>query len=502
MVNMSAKPFGLGWRTWALACGLGLHLAWISCLFHHGGLFNVMGNGTVYPGYYLASEGVLVVSLLAFGCLGARRVATRIFESRGLAVLFAVLVFAGTVVIGASWPRTAGGYATFAVSALLTGVGSAYLDILWGCQLVRHREVRTAVVLCLAYALSSLLYCAFARLPGDVSLALTALLPLASLGLALRLGLAPCAGEGDAEASHRTARDAHDDEYTERDLRVFAARLLACALLFGVVLGAMQGLANAVGSPRDNIEHSMLFMVFLNALLVVAAFYIETPRLQASHAERFVVVYRIALLVMIGALLVSSVYASSGTVLMATMLTGYTFFKILVWTELCQIVRAGCSTPVRMYGFGEACMAGSLLAGTVALSLAMTCMGAREDVTRAGIALCIAALILAYLFVLTERHVTAIEEINEAKEVELLHVRFQDRLDAVTRRFGLTKREAEVCRLFVRGRSTARIAEDLYISSGTVATHLRSIYRKTDVHGRQELLDLIDNVDVAEEPKA
>ncbi len=499
MVNMRSKPFGLGWRTWAAACGLGFHLAWISCLFHYGGLFDVMGSGSVYPGYYLASEAVLVVSLLVFGCLGSCHAASHLFESRRLALLFAVLVFVGTLAIGAPWPCTAEGYAIFAASALLTGLGSAYLDIVWGCQLVRHRESRTAVVLCLAYALSSLLYCAFARLPGDVSLALTAFLPVASVGLALWLGLAPreCC-EAPAEDACRTARDARDDEDMTRDLRVFAARLLACALLFGVVLGAMQGLTNAVGSPRDNLEHSMLFMVSLNVLLVVAAFYIETPRLQASHAERFVAVYRIALLSMIGALLVSSVYASSGTVLMVTMLTGYTFLKILVWTELCQIVRAGCSTPVRMYGFGEACMAGSLLAGTTALTLAMGCMGAGDDVARVGIALCIALLILAYLFVLTERHITAIEEINEAKEVELLHVRFQDRLDAVTRRFGLTKREAEVCRLFVRGRSTARIAEDLYISSGTVATHLRSIYRKAGVHGRQELLDLIDGTDVVE----
>ena len=47
--------------------------------------------------------------------------------------------------------------------------------------------------------------------------------------------------------------------------------------------------------------------------------------------------------------------------------------------------------------------------------------------------------------------------------------------------------------LFARGRSSSRIADDLYISSGTASTHLRNIYRKLDVHSRQELLDLIEN---------
>ena len=67
------------------------------------------------------------------------------------------------------------------------------------------------------------------------------------------------------------------------------------------------------------------------------------------------------------------------------------------------------------------------------------------------------------------------------------------------RRYGLTPREADVARLFVRGRSTSRIAEDLYISTGTVATHLRNVYHKTDVHSRQELLDLFERKDGLDE---
>ena len=34
--------------------------------------------------------------------------------------------------------------------------------------------------------------------------------------------------------------------------------------------------------------------------------------------------------------------------------------------------------------------------------------------------------------------------------------------------------------------------EDLYLSRGTVTTHLRHIYQKMDVHSKQEFLDVIE----------
>ncbi len=49
--------------------------------------------------------------------------------------------------------------------------------------------------------------------------------------------------------------------------------------------------------------------------------------------------------------------------------------------------------------------------------------------------------------------------------------------------------------LFAKGRSAARIQEELFISKGTVSTHLRHIYQKMDVHSKQELLDVIEDRD-------
>ena len=47
--------------------------------------------------------------------------------------------------------------------------------------------------------------------------------------------------------------------------------------------------------------------------------------------------------------------------------------------------------------------------------------------------------------------------------------------------------------LLAKGRTRARIQEELYLSSGTVATHARHIYQKVGVHSKQELLDVIES---------
>lgn len=36
------------------------------------------------------------------------------------------------------------------------------------------------------------------------------------------------------------------------------------------------------------------------------------------------------------------------------------------------------------------------------------------------------------------------------------------------------------------------MAEDLYVSTGTVNSHVKSIYRKMGIHSKQELLNIVE----------
>lgn len=52
----------------------------------------------------------------------------------------------------------------------------------------------------------------------------------------------------------------------------------------------------------------------------------------------------------------------------------------------------------------------------------------------------------------------------------------------------MTEREKEICTLLAKGLTNRQIAEQLYISEGTVKNYISSIYEKTGIHDRAKLI--------------
>lgn len=79
---------------------------------------------------------------------------------------------------------------------------------------------------------------------------------------------------------------------------------------------------------------------------------------------------------------------------------------------------------------------------------------------------------------------------------EHLTDRTSKRVRALKERYRLSEREAEVVELVARGNTVVRVAEVLVVSESTIRTHTRRIYAKLDVHKKQELLDLLEQMGV------
>lgn len=66
--------------------------------------------------------------------------------------------------------------------------------------------------------------------------------------------------------------------------------------------------------------------------------------------------------------------------------------------------------------------------------------------------------------------------------------RVREDISAAAKKYGLTKREAQVVRLLAAGTRTQEIAQEMQIKASTVALHVKSAMSKTQAHSRVELV--------------
>ena len=198
-------------------------------------------------------------------------------------------------------------------------------------------------------------------------------------------------------------------------------------------------------------------------------------------------VYRVAFLLMLGVVLcIPSLLA--GNWLAHTLLDlGSYFFQITMLMVAYQICTGFRLNPVLAFGLIRTVWALAALAGIGlghAIVSAETSSGLQALTVGIGL-----AVAFVFTFVFTDRDCIAVLARMPKRAVASP---FRDKMRSVGARFGLSERELEVMTLVAKGRSAARIADDLSVSPATVNSHISHIYRKLDVHSRQELLDLVE----------
>ncbi|WP_158539690.1 helix-turn-helix domain-containing protein [Gordonibacter sp. 28C] len=106
-----------------------------------------------------------------------------------------------------------------------------------------------------------------------------------------------------------------------------------------------------------------------------------------------------------------------------------------------------------------------------------------------------AAIAVAYGFVASYCHKARFPEASMEEGGAMPETKglWKKRCRVVGEQCDLSERQFEVLVLVAQGRNAKYIEEALSISLSTAQTHIRNIYRKTGVHSRQELLNLIEN---------
>lgn len=90
------------------------------------------------------------------------------------------------------------------------------------------------------------------------------------------------------------------------------------------------------------------------------------------------------------------------------------------------------------------------------------------------------------------------EAASEVKAAKKRANEFELKCEQLSNKYNLTDRQREVFRLLAKGRSPSFIQKQLYISRHTAKAHVYAIYKKIDVHSKQDLLDLVENFDLEE----
>lgn len=422
---------------------------------------------------------VITFALLVF--LSARG-SRDVVKNKGLLIGAAIAAAAGAV---SSMPGVGDVIPTF-VSGACVGVGSSVLLVSWldtfSQGTVSGALTEVGAAFALSFALSLVL-----SLFGESVLVITMVAcPFASCAALLALG--------------RLASPLEMLQKAPRPVTVQGRRLemrnLVCVLFFGVVVGVMR---NYSASHTFGLDSTVIDAILSLSGLAVCVVVVVLFRLANVSAARFL--YRTSFV----CILMSCVLVASAR---ENIVAGVSIAFIAVQCfSCCLIARAifaswalgGSAFRKSIATFGML-YAGEFLGISSALVLVPITSVMQVCVVLAG------ALLVSYVFFFTEADFLLIskktEPVRSADDVAALSVgdqvaraeiSLEELCDEISAEFGLTPRESEILPSVARGRTLARIQQELFISTSTVNTHIRHIYAKCGVAGRQELLDFVDD---------
>lgn len=421
----------------------------------------------------LANVATLTMIVFLSGALST------VVGSRGALAFAGGLLTAGSIGVAAS--ALTGSLAAFVAGSCLGGAAIGFLKIAWG-EMFSRMSLRAGLVdMGFALVSSTGLFLVLAALPSPGV--------RTAAQLAALIACAPPCALLTWVGTRRLERTPEPPPPPGAARAIsFSWTLLILPALVGLTFGLMSGVLD-LSSPVD----ARLARVGTVASELVAGvvMLLASARLSARFGASQI--YAIGLIATVAGVALASVQAVP-TWLAATVnelgFAVFYFFMVVFWGDLARRVNR---PVVRTYALGYLVFQASQIPGMLAGRGLGAVEGTAFDQT--ATALSFMAVVLAFfvtvLLVFNDPR-SALRQWLAVGEPAETSDEIPEACASLARRHALTPREQEVLSLLARGRTAAYIGRSLGIASDTAKTHIRSIYRKMDIHTQQELIDLIE----------
>lgn len=347
-----------------------------------------------------------------------------------------------------------------------SGVGYGFLFLAWLSLLEEGRPAHSLASFGCAILAASVLDGVALGLPQYVLLALMPCLPIASALLYAR----------EAKVSHawkdQTRAPSAGKRKTPR--QKLAILFLVPLLIEGFAYGSFLQLTFSLNSTLEN-EVGTAALALAACLLLISS--VGYARLK--HSGPLFVLFAVLAL---GYALIP-VFLKDVRAIIFILMLGYNFFYFFA-LALCAEMRKAAGTSLLtcivavVLSFEIGNVAGSLFLATFFDAL-------DPDTFRVVVSSAVVYSLLVGAF-------AAIQYLAKTRAASKVAERSNERELRFCEQYGLSRRERDVFLLLVKGRTAAVIAEKLFISVETVRVHIKNVYRKTDVHSQQELIERFD----------
>jgi len=489
--------------------GWGFLLAWVFCTFytdiasHSIGSLRIASQISFFPQILVSimpvAMAILMLVLLVFS---ERRWGSAV-RRRSLLIAAPVAASLSTPLLFADTGNQALTIGLFAFGAILTGFGSGLMWVFWGEFYTRSTQEDVETLAPISAGLAALLVLAASAMSGWVALAFVASLPIVS-GICFIVAWGEVESKKDLPDQVILSSGGFDAAACgQHPLSPFEALhamgrsgwgiLIAC--LFVCIEGSFwQGDESVSIAFQIIIVLSALFMLFIGSWSTLG------PR-RISIAF----LYRWMCPVLVAGFAALTIFDGSTGPFVAFGVSVAARFAFCLITQMyfARFSARGRATSTQSYGFGWIFVHVGDMLGAIVFSNINVALGAGLCSQGQVAAFCMAVLVAVTMLVLNDddsfarfsrRGYAAASDGTEASSVfespSSESDGLQARIDALAGEYDLTPREHEIFSLLMRGRSIPYIRDELVISRETVATHVKHIYVKADVHTRQELLDL------------